>query len=237
MSRLKEADGAEDQGDGGHDQPGQRHRGVEPELDAGRRGHVVGEPGVAQVHDLVGGPPQIPHVTGDVPGLRQLVPGQVGGPGPGHRDARGQVHHEQGQVPHDRRRAAVTRGPPGTSSALPAWRAPPSPGALSFTVAPPAGASPARRRRRLLRRLRGPGSRVAAARACRHRRGGRRYPSRPGPAAACLVHGFTCPASVQHRSAGSVAVMMVMTYMTWSRRTWIRAGWGHQHCGVAHDIG
>src|SRR6202046_2672194 len=91
--------GAEGQGDGGHDQPGQGHGGVEAELDADRRGHVAGEPGVAQVHDLVRGPPQIPYVTGDVPYGGQVLPGQVGGVGPGNRDPGGQVYGQQGQVP------------------------------------------------------------------------------------------------------------------------------------------
>ena len=58
--------GAEDQGDRGHDQPGQRHRGVEAELDADRRGHAAGEERVAQVSDLVRDPPQVPHVPRDV---------------------------------------------------------------------------------------------------------------------------------------------------------------------------
>jgi hypothetical protein len=172
--------GAEGQGDGGHDQPGQRHGGVEAELDADRRGHVAGEPGVAQVHDLVRGPPQIPHVTRDVPGLRQQVPGQVGGPGPGNRDPGGQVDDQQRQVPQHRVRDRLGRGPgrhtgPGKGGA----------GAVGdgrLVTGP--------------RRVSWPdGGRVPRLQHAGLARAGGLQP--PGPATACRVHALTCPASVQ----------------------------------------
>ena len=68
------------QSDRGHQPPGQRHRRVEPELDPGRRGQLPGEPRVAQVHDLVCHPPQVPDVARQVPDGRHPA-GQVRRPG------------------------------------------------------------------------------------------------------------------------------------------------------------
>ena len=108
VSRLNEARRAEDQRDRGHDQPGQRHQGVEAELDADRRGHAAGEERVAQVSDLVRDPPQAPDVLPDVAHRRQPVPGQVAGLAARSARSRRPGKREQDQVPRDR---ASTRTP------------------------------------------------------------------------------------------------------------------------------
>ena len=54
---------------------------------------------VAQVGALVGDPPQVPDIAGDVEVVGQAAPDQVGGPGPGHPDPRDQVAGEDRQVP------------------------------------------------------------------------------------------------------------------------------------------
>ena len=100
----------EGQRDRASDQPGQRHQGVEAELDAHRRGHVAGEPRVAQVNDLVRQPPQTPDVRSV-----SRVAGSFPQPGrrawPGDHDPDDQVRNEQCEMPQ--RRPVGQRGPAG----------------------------------------------------------------------------------------------------------------------------
>ena len=95
-------------------QPGQRHQRVVAEGHPDRRGHVVGEPGVAEMADLAGHPPEAPDVGSRVPGRGQLA-GQVGGPRPGHRHPRGQVAEQQDQLAGDRVQRASSRPRPAVS--------------------------------------------------------------------------------------------------------------------------
>jgi hypothetical protein len=78
---------------------GQRHEGVEPELDAHRRGHVPGEERVAKMDDLVCHPPETPDVLLGVAGGRQPSLYQIGRAWPRDHHPEDQERGEQCDVP------------------------------------------------------------------------------------------------------------------------------------------